>query len=117
MLPFMPNARIINLPTSIEALERRSLLSATPIDPATAIPFDRVIIDDDPGTTPVIKVLADVNGDGKRDAVIGFETAAGGNGGVFWYEFPSSGNAHDAWTRHAIIDHGDAYEAAAPVDL
>ena len=43
--------------------------------------------------------LADINGDGRLDAVIGFE-AISAPGEVAWYEQPSS--AGESWIKHAI---------------
>ena len=43
------------------------------------------------------------------DAFVGFEMASGGPGGIYWYEFPSSGNPNDNWARHPVIVGGNAY--------
>jgi FG-GAP-like repeat/Immunoglobulin domain len=101
----------------VQPLEGRVLLSATAVSASTDIPFQHIVIDSNPGPTPVIKVLGDLNGDGKLDAIIGHETTTGGPGGIDWYEFPQSGNPNDPWIKHSLAVGGSAYEAAVPFDV
>ncbi len=101
---------------SIETLEARRFLSLVPVQPASAIPFQQVTIDANPGTVPVVKVLADVLGRGKLDVVVGHENNLGG-GGIFWYEQPASGNLNDPWIKHTIDANASTYEAAYPFDV
>ena len=64
----------------------------------------------------MVKIFADLNNDGKQDAVIGHETTLGG-GGLDWYQFPASGKATDPWTEHVIDAKADVYEAAYPANF
>ena len=65
------------------------------------------------------KAFADIDGDGRLDAVIGMQESPtqGGVGGIFWYQFPSSGNPSDPWTKRTILPSGTAYEDMAPFDV
>ncbi len=56
------------------------------------------------------KALADMNNDGKKDAVIGYRNSTQSKGGMFWYQFPASGNPADVWTKHTVLAKGDFYE-------
>lgn len=56
------------------------------------------------------KSLTDINRDGKKDAVIGYRKSSQSLGGLFWYEYPASGNPADTWTKHTILPKGDFYE-------
>ena len=77
------------------------------------------MIDPTPPGAVIEKALADVNGDGKLDAIIGTEAKKGASngGGIYWYEYPSSGNPADAWARHTIIGSGHDYEDMIPYDV
>ena len=99
-----------------EQLEARLLLSASLVDKATEIPFQEFTIDPTPGTVPVVKVFADLNGDGKKDAVVGHSTSLNG-GGLDWYAFPKSGNPADPWIKHNIDPKANIYESAQPFDV
>jgi FG-GAP-like repeat len=57
------------------------------------------------------KALIDIMGIGKLDAVLGCDN------GIFWYEFPSSGNVNDSWVKHTIDSRGFFYECCIPVDV
>ena len=100
----------------VEKLESRQMLSTTALNINDTVPFQHIVIDPSPGSTPVVKVFADLNGDGNLDAVIGHETTLGG-GGLDWYQFPASGKATDPWTEHVIDPTADVYEAIRPYDL
>ena len=100
----------------VEFLESRCLLSLTPINPDDAIPFKQIVIDQNPGTTPVVKLLADITNSGHDDAVVGHENNLGG-GGLYWYEYPPSGNPTDTWTKYTIDAGADVYEAARAADI
>jgi hypothetical protein len=67
----------------------------------------------------VEKALADIDGDGRLDAVVGMQESpsGGGVGGIFWYQFPTSGRATDPWTKRTILPSGTAYEDMAPLDV
>ncbi|MFW6190001.1 MAG: FG-GAP repeat domain-containing protein [Planctomycetota bacterium] len=55
--------------------------------------FQHVVVDaEPPGTENDVCLIADVNGDGHNDIVIGGKE---GTGNVVWYEYPD-------WTRHTI---------------
>ncbi len=74
--------------------------------------FNHVVVAADPGGTTLEKTLADINGDGKLDAVIG----TGGNG-LYWWSFPASGNVNDPWIKHTIRTSGYFYEDVKAIDL
>ncbi len=97
-------------------LESRRLLSLTPVQAASTIPFQRVVVDPTPGTVPVVNVVADILGNGKLDVITGHENNLGG-GGIFWYEYPASGNPQDPWIKHTLDANASTYEAAYPFDL
>ena len=59
------------------------------------------------------KVLADIDGDGKLDAVLG----AANPGGLYWYEAPSSGRLSDPWIKHTIASRGYFFEGSATFDV
>lgn len=63
------------------------------------------------------KALTDINKDGKKDAVIGYRNSAAAKGGIWWYEFPASGNPDDAWIKHTIVAKADIYEDLITQDV
>lgn len=74
--------------------------------------FTKLIIDPDPGDVPVEKLMADLNGDGKLDIIIGLE-----NAGLYWWGFPASGVITDPWQKHTIHSTGNFYEDLQAYDL
>jgi hypothetical protein len=82
--------------------------------PASGFPtYQHIIIDPNPGSHDTVeKALADIQGNGKLDAVMG--DAEGG--GLWWYEQPSTGNLTDPWIKHQIAS-GSFYEDAVPYDV
>jgi hypothetical protein len=81
--------------------------------------FDRYVIDPTPPLPMLEKAVADIDGDGKKDAVIGLGVPKGSSrgSGIVWYQFPRSGNPADRWVRHTIVASGKAYESAAAFDV
>jgi regulation of enolase protein 1 (concanavalin A-like superfamily) len=73
-----------------------------------AVGFERVVIDANPPAAVCEKALADIDGDGRLDAIIGFSNPS--PVGIYWYEFPHSGNPNDTWNKHTILPAGVAYE-------
>jgi hypothetical protein len=73
--------------------------------PAT---FKRVVIDSTPPVTTLEKALADLDGDGRQDAIIGFGHPPG---------YPHSGVVTDVWKKHIVIASGAAYEDLIPFDV
>jgi len=78
-----------------------SLLSVIPAGIANAdessdktIPFDRIVVDRHGPQNPWIKILADLDGDGKQDIVIG-----GQKGPLVWYRYPD-------WKKSLIVTGG-----------
>ncbi len=84
-------------------------------------PYGYVTVDANPASTVVEKTLADIQGTGHLEPVIGLESEsqANNNGasGVYWYEYPASGNLSDPWIRHTIIGSGYAYEDMIAFDV
>ncbi len=91
----------------------------TPGETGPQAPFTKITIDPNPVGSMIEKAFADIDGDGRLDAVIGMQESPtqGGVGGIFWYQFPSSGNPSDAWTKRTILPSGTAYEDMAPFDV
>jgi FG-GAP-like repeat len=86
----------------------------------TVEPFSRYVIDPTPPGAIVEKALADLNNDGKMDAIIGTESSPnlpGSVGGLYWYEYPASGNVTGVWNRHTILAAGTAYEDMQTKDV
>lgn len=87
----------------------------------TTVAFNRTVIDDAPDGAVVEKALADLNGDGRLDAIVGEERSPSQphGGGIFWYDFPASGRPSDHWDKHTILSlpGGSAYEDMAVADI
>src|SRR5262245_30370264 len=99
-----------NTQFALESLEPRRLLAVTPVDPGDAIPFTKLVLDPNTGRRALEKNIADIDGDGRADAVVGFSTGGGNVGGIFWYAYPTNGVASGAWTKYTIVGSGDGYE-------
>jgi Chitobiase/beta-hexosaminidase C-terminal domain/FG-GAP-like repeat len=84
-------------------------------------PYGYVTVDANPASTIVEKTLADIQGTGHLEPVIGEEEESqdgdGGESGVYWYEYPASGNVNGPWIKHTIIGSGDAYEDMVAYDV
>jgi regulation of enolase protein 1 (concanavalin A-like superfamily) len=84
-------------------------------------PYGYVTVDANPASTVVEKTLADIQGTGHLDPVIGLESQSQANNsgasGVYWYQYPASGKLTDPWIRHTIIGVGYAYEDMLAVDV
>jgi hypothetical protein len=83
--------------------------------------FQRIVIDPAPLASVLEKGLGDIDGDGRLDAVIGFDQitlyGVSNPGGIFWYESPHSGVLTDPWAKHTIIASGSAYEDLQVYDV
>jgi hypothetical protein len=110
--PANPNNPQSSLPVRWESLEARLFMDALPINPALGVPFDRIVANPSPGNLLYEKTLADINGDGKLDAVVGFFGE-----GVKWFAFPPSGRVTDIWPPFTIDESGDSYEAMKAFDI
>jgi hypothetical protein len=86
-----------------------------------ALPYAYTTVDANPPGTVVEKTLADIEGTGRLNPVIGTEqpTVNGNTGtaGIYWYQYPASGNITGTWTRHTIVPSGNAYEDMVPLDV
>ena len=91
----------------------------TPTSSGARVPFTRIVIDPNPPPTVLEKGLADIDGDGRLDAIIGFGNPAGSlsGAGLAWYEFPHSGNPNDVWLKHTILSSGVMYEEVLAFDV
>ncbi|MGE0877797.1 MAG: FG-GAP repeat domain-containing protein [Acidimicrobiia bacterium] len=99
--------------TTVATSEATATVQARPAGGFPA--FDKYVIDADPPAAIVEKTFADLDNDGRPDAVIGLENPS--PGGIYWYEFPHSGNPADAWNKHTIVGSGDAYEDMTAIDV
>src|SRR5262249_25814694 len=81
--------------------------------------FVRAVIDPDPPPSALEKVLADIDGDGRLDAVVGFGSPpdSSDGAGIVWYEYPHSGRPADVWQKHTILASGNMYEDALAMDV
>src|SRR3954468_20768149 len=81
----------------------------------TTTPFTRVVIaaSSTLANPPLEKTLMDVDGDGKKDAIVGF----GNSGGIVWYQFPRNGNPASTWTRYTIAQTGGSNEDTIAYDV
>lgn len=90
-----------------EKLESRFCLAVQPVDPSQAVAFQKFTLDPNQGGQALEKALADIDGDGRLDAIIGQGDSAGG---IDWYSMPASGVVTNNWSRYSIVGSGRAYE-------
>jgi hypothetical protein len=85
------------------------------------LPYGYATVDANPPGTTVEKTLADIQGTGQLEPVIGLEqydvNGTNSNGGIYWYSYPTSGGVQGTWTIHTIINDGNAYENMVPLDV
>jgi hypothetical protein len=85
------------------------------------LPYGYATVDANPPGTTVEKTLADIQGTGHLEPVIGLEqydvNGSNSNGGIYWYSYPTSGGVQGTWTIHTIINNGNAYEDMVPLDV
>ncbi len=85
------------------------------------LPYGYATVDANPPGTLVEKTLADIQGTGHLEPVIGLEQDSvdgnNSNGGIFWYSYPASGGVQGTWTRHTIVAQGNAYEDMIAYDV
>ena len=85
------------------------------------LPYGYATVDANPPGTTVEKTLADIQGTGQLEPVIGLEQydvdGSNSNGGIYWYSYPTSGGVQGTWTIHTIINDGNAYEDMVPLDV
>ena len=89
------------------------MLSLTPVDPADAIPFERLVLDPNQAGQTLEKMLADIDGDGRLDAIVGQRNGTG----IYWYAQPASEIVTDAWQKYTIIGTGNPFEDILPLDV
>jgi hypothetical protein len=85
------------------------------------LPYGYATVDANPPGTTVEKTLADIQGTGQLEPVIGLEQydvdGSNSNGGIYWYSYPTSGGVQGTWTIHTIINDGNAYEDMTALDV
>src|SRR5690242_20951545 len=81
--------------------------------------FQHIVIDPNPANRSTVheRALADIDGDGKLDAVLGAGQVNGSLGGLYWYKAPSSGRLSDPWIKHTIASRGHFFEGMAIFDV
>ncbi len=78
-------------------------------------PYNMVYVDPNPPSAMVERTLANIQGvTGHLNPVVGFEAPFGG---LYWYEYPASGNLSDPWIQHTIVGDGNAYEDMTAYDV
>jgi hypothetical protein len=78
-------------------------------------PYAMVTVDSNPPSALVEKTLANIEGvTGHLNPVVGFEAPFSG---IYWYEYPKSGNLNDTWIQHTIVANGSAYESMIAYDV
>jgi hypothetical protein len=83
------------------------------------VPFAKLTLEPASQGSIIEKTLADLDNDGRLDAVIGTQPtpSEGGPGGIYWYQFPHSGDPTDQWVRRTILPGGVAYEDMTSDDV
>jgi hypothetical protein len=71
-------------------------------------------VDGNPGATLVEKTLADIEGAGMLNPVVGLESPSGG---IYWYGPLSPANLNVPWKKYTIASSGNAYEDMIPIDV
>ena len=74
--------------------------------------FQRIVVDPATGDGTLEKGIADINGDGRKDLIVG-----GRSRGVWWYQQPDAGPNGGAWVRRSIVSSGSAYEGMQTADI
>ncbi|HEY7795157.1 MAG TPA: FG-GAP-like repeat-containing protein [Gaiellaceae bacterium] len=94
-----------------------SVVSASP--PTGPVPFARLTLEPSIQGSVIEKTLADLDNDGNLDVVTGTQPtpSEGGTGGIYWYQFPPSGDPTDQWVKRTILPTGVAYEDMASDDV
>jgi len=77
-------------------------------------PFGLITVDGNPGATLVEKTLADIEGAGMLNPVVGLESPSGG---IYWYGPLSPANLNVPWKKYTIASSGNAYEDMIPIDV
>src|SRR5207248_2208137 len=78
-----------------------------------AVPFQRLVLDPNQAGQTLEKMLADIDGDGRLDAVVGQRNGTG----IYWYAQPASGVVSDPWQKYTIIGTGNPFEDILPYDV
>jgi hypothetical protein len=87
--------------------------------PAGPVPFAKLTLESAIQGSVIEKTLADLDNNGTLDAVVGTQPtpSEGGSGGIYWYQFPLSGDPTDQWVKRTILPSGVAYEDMASDDV
>ena len=94
---------------------RRIALQGSGGEGTLPVSFDRLVVDSELPASVLEKAIADLDGDGRQDAIVGIGYPS--SGGIYWYRFPHSGDPRQPWKKSTIVGSGSAYEDMLPADM
>ncbi len=111
--------RVVVTAANTEGSAQASSAETSVVTEAVPMSFTKLTVEPNFIGSIIEKALADIDGDGRLDAVIGTQPSGsqGGPGGIYWYQFPASGNPADLWIKRTILSSGVAYEDMTSDDV